>query len=134
MISGKVEDVEFAVAQNLAGGAVENENVIVDRLQKLHGLVVERRVTAQEQGIEFGDGFENKIVLLGAADDRLPVFRHTQARATVMLRMRATTWSVADIYVVRLQEIDRMPPLVAFVHQVAGGFVFRLDASSGSIR
>ena len=67
----KIEDIEFAVAQDLAGGAVKDENVVVDRLQKLHGLVVERRIAAQKQRIEFGNGFENKMVLLGAADDRL---------------------------------------------------------------
>jgi hypothetical protein len=36
--------------------------------------------------------------------------------------------TVADIYIVGLQEIYRVPPLVARVHQVAGGFVFGLDA------
>ena len=68
---GNRNGLPFAVAQDLAGGAVKDENVVVDRLQKLHGLVVERRIAAQKQRIEFGNGFENKMVLLGAADDRL---------------------------------------------------------------
>jgi hypothetical protein len=75
----KVENIKFAVAQDLAGGAVEDKNMIVDRLQKLHRLVVERRVAAQKQGIEFGDGFKNQMFLFGATDDRLPVFRHAEA-------------------------------------------------------
>jgi hypothetical protein len=44
-----------------------------------------------------------------------------------MLRIRATNLVPPDVDIVGFQKKNRVPPLVALVHQVAGGLVFRLD-------
>jgi hypothetical protein len=60
----KIEGVEFAVSKELPGSTIDHEYMVVYGGQEFYGLIDQRRILPQEEGVKFCDGFEYELVSL----------------------------------------------------------------------
>ncbi len=123
----KIEGIDLAVTKNLSSSTIYHKDLVFDRFQELRDLINQRRIFSQKQGIKIGDGVIYQFIFLETIDQGAPILLHGHVGRHPDISHSRHHLIVANIDVMRFQKIDRVSSLVAFVHQMTGGLILRLD-------